>query len=174
MMDIKIKGIDELIVKLNPKVTKQAINRTINDLGGKTRTFLVKEVKSNYNISAKDLKQFIKIKKSKYSDLSYSMDIRSSSFNAKRFSARKLKVKGKMSVLIKKTNGRKVFKAATFTAKNGALLQRVGKTQEIVGVKTLSIPQMFNEKTLQKADKLIENEHERIFKNNFNFYIGKD
>ena len=61
-MDIKIKGIDELIVKLNPKVAKQAVNRTINELGSKTRTFLVKEVRLNYNISAKDLKQFIKIR----------------------------------------------------------------------------------------------------------------
>ncbi|MDD2895486.1 MAG: hypothetical protein PHG81_05640 [Aliarcobacter sp.] len=173
-MDIKIKGIDELIVKLNPKVAKQAVNRTINELGSKTRTFLVKEVRLNYNISAKDLKQFIKIKKSRYADLSYVMDIRSSSFNAKRFNAKKLKAKGKMSVLIKKTDGRKVFKKGTFVAKNGAVLQRKGNTQEIEGVKTVSIPQMFNEKTLQKADKLIENEHERIFKNNFNFYIGKE
>lgn len=60
-LDIQTKGIDDLIRKLNPSTTK-AINRTINDLGSKASTLLVKEVRQSYNIKARDLKNFIKAK----------------------------------------------------------------------------------------------------------------
>ena len=173
-IDIQTKGIDDLIRKLNPNITKKAINRTINDLGNKISTLLVKEVRQTYNIKAKDLKQFIKVKKSNYGNLEYYMDVRSRPLNITRFGARKLKAKGQISVKVKNETGRVNLVPAFFSNKKGnAVLTRKGKTQEVKGISTLSIPQMFNEKILDKAKDMVGNEYDRIFKKNFDFYIGK-
>ena len=173
-MDIKTKGIDELIRRLNPNITKKAINRTLNDLGSKTSTLLVKEVRQTYNIKAKDLKQFIKVRKSNYGNLEYYMDVRGKSLNVTRFGAKKLKQKGHVSVKIKNSTGRSNLVPAFFSNKKGnAVLTRVGKTQEVKGIATLSIPQMFNDKALDKAEKMVGNEYDKLFKKNFEFYIGK-
>ena len=173
-IDIQTKGIDDLIRKLNPNITKKAINRTINDLGNKISTLLVKEVRQTYNIKAKDLKQFIKVKKSNYGNLEYYMDVRSKPLNVTRFGAKKLKAKGTVSVKIKNTTGRVNLVPAFFSNKKGnAVLTRKGNTQEIKSITTLSIPQMFNEKILEKAEDMVGNEYDRVFKKNFEFYIGK-
>ena len=173
-IDIQTKGIDDLIRKLNPNITKKAINRTINDLGNKISTLLVKEVRQTYNIKAKDLKQFIKVKKSNYGNLEYYMDVRSRPLNITRFGARKLKAKGQISVKVKNETGRANLVPAFFSNKKGnAVLTRKKNTQEIKSVTTLSIPQMFNEKILDKAKDMVGNEYDRIFKKNFDFYIGK-
>lgn len=172
-MEIKLTGVDEALAKLSPGVYKKALNRTINDMGSRLKSTMTKDVRKTYNIKASEVKQFMDFKKSRYSNLTYVMDVRSSRFNAMRFGPKKLRQKGKMSVLIKKTNGRKTFKAGTFRAKNGALLQRYKNTQKVVGVKTVSIPQMFNKKILDDASKLIENEYGNKFKSNFDFYISK-
>jgi len=172
-MEIELKGLDKVLAVLHPDVYKKTLNRTVNDIGTKAKNQMIKSVRTQYNIKSKDLKQFIKFKRSRYSNMQYAIDVRSSRFNAMRFTPKKLKKKGKMSVLIKKANGRKTFKAGTFVAKNGALLQRKGNTQEIVGVKTVSIPQMFNKKVLKEADEMVVNEFDKKFKSNFNFYIGR-
>ena len=173
-IDLQTKGIDDLIRKLNPSTTKKAINRTINDLGSKASTLLVKEVRQSYNIKARELKNFIKVKRSTYGTLEYYMDIRSKSLNVTRFGAKKLKQKGYVSVKIKNSTGRSNLVPAFFSNKKGnAVLTRVGKTQEVKGIATLSIPQMFNDKALDKAEKMVGNEYDKIFKKNFEFYIGK-
>jgi hypothetical protein len=142
-------------------------------MGSKIASQMIKEVRKIYNINKRDLKKFIKIKKSRYNHTKYYLDVRSSRLNAKRFSPKKLKKKGKMSVRIRKDNGRRTLKVATFVAKNGALLQRKGKTQDIVGVQTISIPQMFNKKILKEAEQMVQKETGTKLKDNFAFYLGK-
>ncbi len=171
-MEVKLTGLDKALAVLHPEVYKKTLNRTVNNIGDKARTQMVKGVRSQYNIKAAELKKFMKFRKSRFSTMEYVIDVRSSRFNAMRFAPKRLKQKGKMSVLIKKGQGRKTFKAATFTAKNGALLQRKGNTQEIIGVKTLSVPQMFNKKTLKETDEMVSKEFGKKFQDNFNFYIG--
>jgi hypothetical protein len=171
-MEIKLNGIDDVLAKLNPKAYKQALNRTVNDIGAKMKTYTTKEVRRTYNIKAKDIKRYMKVRRSRYSDMTYQMDIRSSPFNAMRFGAKLLKKNGHVSVRIKKANGRKVLKRA-FKAKSGAILQREKGTQNIKAVTTVSIPQMFNKKILKEADDIAQKEMSSKLKDNFSFYIGK-
>ena len=171
-MNIKVNGIDEILRTLNPKIYKKALNRTLNDIGAKTRTQMVKGVRKEYNISAKKLKQHMKIKRSIYDDMQYIIHIQDRRRNVMNFAAKKLKTRGKVSVKIRKGRGRATLRN-TFVAKNGAILHRVGKTQKIEGVTTLSITQMFNNKIVKEAEQIAKKEFGKKLQDNFNFYIGK-
>ena len=173
-LKLELKGIDKVLSVLEPSKTRKAVARTLNELGSKASTLLVKEVRQSYNIKARDLKNFIKVKRSNYGTLQYFMDIKSKSLNVTRFGAKKLKQKGHVSVKIKNTKARSTLVPAFFSNKKGnAVLTRIGKSQEIKGISTLSIPQMFNQKILEKAEGMVGNEYDRLFKKNFDFYIGK-
>lgn len=172
-LDIKIEGKEKLIAALNEKLYSKIINRTINEIGRKINTQMSKDVRKIFNIKAGDLKKYIKIKRSNYSKLQYSIDINSGVRNIKHFGARVLKSRGKVSVRIKKNKGRSIIIPA-FKAKNSdAILRRVEGTQEIKAVHTLSVPQMFNQEILDRAEKLNEREFSKTFDRNFNYYIGK-
>ena len=172
-MEVELTGLNELLRVLNPKIYRKALNRTVNDIGGKMRTQTTKGVRKTYNVKAKELKQFMRIRKSRYSDMKYIMDVRSSPLNAFRFGAKVLKKRGNVSVRIKKPNGRKTLQRA-FLAKNGkAILQREKGSQNVKGVITLSIPQMFNDKILKEANDMATKEFGSKLKDNFEFYIGK-
>ena len=171
-MIIQLQGVDEVLATLNPQVTQKALSRTINELGSKMRTQMTKEVRKTYNIKAKDIKQKMKIKRSKYSTLKYVLDVEGKTLNAMRFDAKKLKARGQVSLKIKKANGRRIIQRA-FMAKNGAVLQRVKGTKQIRAVQTLSIPQMFNDKIVEQAKVSAGKDFTKTFERNFSFYIDK-
>jgi len=174
MIVIKLEGMDKALAALNPKVSVKALNRTINEIGTKAKNQMIRDIRNTYNIKAKDLKQFVKVRRSKYSNLAYVISSRGRPLNATRFGARALKKKGFISVKIRKDRGRKKIARAFFSNKPGnAVLQRIKGTQKIRGVKTVSIPQMFNEKIVGRAKKMIGDEFENKFKHNFDFYISK-
>ena len=137
------------------------------------KTQTIKEVRKTYNVKAKDIKSFMKIKRSSYSDMRYQMQIRSSPLNAIRFGAKVLKQRGKVSVRIKKDNGRKVLNRAFLSKSGKAVLQREKGSQKIKAVSTISIPQMFNDKILKEADDMARKEFSKKLQDNFNFYIKK-
>lgn len=172
-LDIKLNGVDEVLKQLNPKAFKQALNRTVNDMGMKMKTQMTKGVRKTYNIQARDVKRYMKVKRSRYDDMRYQIEINSERRNVMRFGAKVLKKRGSVSVRIKKDKGRSILRNS-FVAKNGkAILHRVGKTQKVKAVQTVSIPQMFNKKILQEADNMVTNEAGNKLKNNFAFYLGK-
>lgn len=171
-MNIKFSGLDKTLAILNPKIYKKALNRTVNDIGAKTRTQMVKAVRKAYNIRATKLKQHMQIKRSRYDDMQYVMHIQSRRRNVMNFAAKKLRANGKVSVKIKKDRGRATLRHA-FIAKNGAVLHRIGNTQEVEGVTTLSITQMFNKKIVKEASDMAAKEFDKKLQSNFNFYINK-
>jgi hypothetical protein len=171
---ITLTGIDKALISLNPTLYKKALNRTLNELGRKTITSMSKEVREKYNIKAKDLRKYITVSKSSFGRLEYKIDISSKRRNVTNFGARILNTKGKVSVLIRKDRGRSVLTRA-FKAKNSpAILHRKKGTQIISSVTTLSVPQMFNSNTLEKAYNLNERESSKTFKRNFEYYIGRN
>lgn len=172
-MKVEFNGLDKVLATLNPKVYRKALNRTVNDIGAKMKTQTTKEVRRTYNIKAKDIKQFMQVKRSRYADMKYQMQIRSSPLNAMRFGAKVLKKRGNVSVRIRKDNGRKVLKRAFLSKSGKAVLQREKGTQKIRAVATISIPQMFNDKILKSADEMARKEFGKKLQDNFNFYIGK-
>ncbi|ALV25052.1 hypothetical protein CIG2463D_1487 [Campylobacter iguaniorum] len=170
---VELKGLNKVLAKLNPDILKKATIRTLNDLGDKARTQITKEVRQSYNIKANEFKAFMKFKRASGSEMVYEIAVRGTRFNAMRFGAKKLKKKGKMSVYIKKETGRKVFKGPTFTAKNGAVLTRIGKTQDVKPVQTLSPAQMLTKEIVSNADKMVVDEFSKRLESNFDFYIYK-
>jgi len=172
-MKVEFDGLDKVLATLNPRVYRKALNRTVNDIGAKMKTYTTKEVRRTYNIKAKDIKQFMQVKRSRYEDMKYQMQIRSSPLNAIRFGAKALKKRGNVSVRIRKDNGRKVLKRAFLSKSGKAVLQREKGSQKIRAVATISIPQMFNDKILKGADDMARNEFSKKLQDNFNFYIGK-
>jgi hypothetical protein len=171
---MKLTGLDKVILHLDSKLYTKVLSRTINDLGKKTVTSTTRDVRAQYNIKAKDIRKYIRVRKSSYGRLEYRIDISSKRRNVTHFGSKILKQKGKVSVLIKKEVGRKVLKRA-FKAKNSpAILQRRKGSQEVSAITTLSVPQMFNSKTLDNAKKLNERESGKMFKKNFDYYIGRN
>lgn len=171
-MLVELTGLDDVLKTLYPKPYIKALNRTVNDIGGKIKTQTTKNVRKTYNIKATDVKKHMNVRRSRYSDMKYVIDIRSSRFNAMRFNPKVLKKKGHISVRIRKDNGRKTLKRA-FTANNGAVLQREKNSQKIRAVTTISVAQMFNKKILKEADEMARNEFGKKLQDNFSFYIGK-
>lgn len=172
-MNVHLTGLNKVIATLDPKLYQKATNRTINDIGSKVTTQMTKEVRLTYNIKAKELKGFMKVRRSRYENMKYELEVRSSPLNAIRFGAKKLKKRGKVSVRIKKANGRKTLRNTFLSKSGGAVLHRIDGTQEIEAVSTLSIPQMFNKKILKNADNMARREFGKKLKDNFNYYIGK-
>lgn len=172
MEAVVLEGLDKVLAHLDPKLYRKAMNRTVNDVGSKTRTRLTKGVRQTYNIKAADLKKHMKVKRSRYSDMRYTIDVRSKRFNAMRFGAKVLKKRGNVSVKIRKDRGRKVLQRA-FKVQSGAILQRVKGTQKIKAVTTVSIPQMFNKKLLKDANNEARKEFKSKLQDNFDYYVGR-
>ncbi len=173
-LDIKLTGVDEIIARTNPKLYTKTLNRSINEIGRKITTEMTRDVRKKYNIKAKDLKKYIKIKRSSYSNLEYSIDVSSKTRNIKHFGAKALSKRGQVSVKIRKDKRRSVITPAFIAKKSGAVLTRVKGTQKIKSVHTLSVPQMFNKKTLEKAEDINDKEFGSTFKKNFSFYVGQN
>ncbi len=173
-IDVKLKNTDEVLARLHPRAYKKALNRTINDIGRKLTTYTTKEVRKRYNIKAQDVKKHMRIRRSRYADMRYQMNVDSERRNISNFGARVLKKKGYMSVKVRKDKGRSTLRN-TFLAKNKkAVLHRVGNTQEVKAVQTVSIPQMFNKKILDKASDKSKKEFGTKLSDNLSFYIGKE
>lgn len=172
-MDIRFNGLDETLAILNPKIYHKALNRTVNDIGAKMKTQTTKEVRKTYNVKAKDIKQFMQVKRSRYDNMKYQMHVRSRGLNAIRFGAKALKKRGNVSVRIKKANGRKVLQRAFLSKSGKAVLQREKGSQKIKAVTTISIPQMFNKKILENANEMANKEFGKKLQDNFDFYISK-
>lgn len=171
-MNVELTGLDKTLAILHPDIYRKSLNRTVNDIGTKAKNQMVKGVRQKYNIRAGKLKDYIKWKRSRYSNMEYTLTINSKRRNVMGFGAKKLKKKGYVSVQIKKGQGRSTLRNS-FTSKDGkAVLHRVGRTQQIKAVQTLSIPQMFNDKILKEADDMVMKDFGKSFQGNFNFYIG--
>ena len=168
-IDLKLDGMREIEAALNPQTHKKAMNRTLNDLGKKMQTATVKNVRSEYNVKSGEVKSHIKTRKSRYSKLKYSMEVSGKVLNLMNFSARQTR-KG-VTAKVKKAGGRKVVRGAFIGNKGRTVFKRVGKNRlPIKALKTLSVPQMFNEKRLKEAEELIQKDYFVMYDRNFSFY----
>ncbi len=170
--EVKIEGLEKFQALVDSKVWYKAQKCTTTEMGRKFRTRVVKDVKKVYNVKAKDLKKRIRtrIEKRSAGDVEWRMTVKGSPMSLTHFGPRQTK-KG-VSVLIRKDESRKIL-AKTFVAK-GQVFQRKGKGRlPIVAKKTLSAPQMFNEKTMKAAFEEVKREYPKRFEHNLNFYLKK-
>lgn len=172
-IDIKLKGVDEVLAQLNTEAVKKATVRTVNELGSELKTQTVKETRKKYNISAARLKGKLKVRKANYSNMRWSMTIpRDKKLNLINFAARQVK-KG-VSVKVLQSGGRKTVKGA-FIANDGKTVF-TRKTKKRLPIKTvtgLSPSQMISNKLRDKKLEEIEKKAPKRFRQNFNFYISK-
>lgn len=163
----------QLLKALDPKIVKKATNRTINEVGRKFVTKVTKETREDYNITASNLKKAMKVVKSSLETLDFNIKVESELKSVGvNFGARKLKKKGYTSFKIKKKAGKKPLQNSFF-AKNGkVVLFRVKGTREVHVLKTLSIPQMFKDKTINNAQEQVKSEFPSKLKHNLEFYSG--
>lgn len=186
------KGMDKLMLALDPRLSKKTLNRTLNNLMVQGANAAKKEVRTRYNIKAKQLNKYIKTHRSDVRGLEASINVRSrsvslfnfiqrssisSSISAKRRSKRKpVKVK-----VLKGGGAHKLRHAFVMMGKNNniGIFERVPGvktskgTDKIKRLSTIGPSKMFEKEGVPIMQKYVDDNAARIFKNNFDFYIGK-
>jgi len=171
---VDIEGLEKFEEFFDTKSWYRAQKRTTTEIGRKLRKDLVKDVRKTYNIKASTLKKKIRTrveKKGEGENFEWNMFVKGRPLSLYHFGARQTK-KG-VSVKVKKSEGRKVVKGA-FIAK-GQVFKRVSKkSYPIKALKTLSIPQMFNEEIVTKNLKNISDEYVKRFEHNLLYYLSNN
>ncbi len=173
---VKFDGIDEALAALNPKEYKKALSKTVRRMGQRFRTTATKEVRKTYNIKSAAVKRRISTSTvRKGGKTTWRLDVRGTTVGVINFGARQ-KRRG-VSVLIKRNSGRELIRGA-FIARgknnNMHVFVRISKERmDLESKKTLSVPQMFSEEILGKAQKEVEVSYEKEFRHNLDFYLGR-
>ena len=176
-LEVKIEGLEKFKALVDTKVWYKAQKRTMTEMGRKFRTRVVKDVRKVYNVKAKTLKKHIKehISKASSSSIEWRFSITGRPVNLIHFGARQTS-KG-VSVKVKKGSGRRVIKSAFIAHDNGShkrVFMRKGKERMPIEAKsTLSYPQMFNKEIIDKAMKEVEENYDKEFKHNLDYYLGR-
>jgi|GEM_PF-2246573 hypothetical protein len=173
---VKIEGIDEALAAVDPKICKKALAKTVRRMGQKFKAVATKEVRKTYNIKAKRLKERIKTRTATSDNgFVWTLKVDGRQTGLVGFGARQVK-KG-VSVRVRKDRGRKVIKGAFIApgkSGNVHVFRRVdGKRLPIEAKKTLSVPQMFNDKIVEKAKKEVAESFSDELKHHLDYYLGK-
>jgi len=175
--NVKLENVEGLEKLLDEKIYRKALQRTIKRMGTKFKKRAMKEVRKTYNVKAKTLKAHIKEHMSKASNngIEWRFSVTGRPVNLIHFGARQTS-KG-VSVKVKKGNGRRVIKSAFIAHDSGGhkrVFMRKGKERMPIESKsTLSYPQMFNKEIIDKAMKEVEENYEKEFKHNLDYYLGR-
>jgi len=169
---LELKGIEKFKELTDNKLFGKVLGRTLKRTTTKFKTTTVKEVRQTYNIKAKDLKQYIKLKKE--GDLEFRFIVQGKTLGLEKFKPRQ--TKSGVTITVKK--GQRFKLAHVFLAKdkNGNIRvfeRETKKRMPITRLFSLSVPQMFNEKILEKGIKEAEQTFEKEFKHNLDYYLGK-
>lgn len=187
------KGMDKLMLALDPRLSQKTLNRTLNNLMVQGSNAAKRKVRERYNIKPKQLNRYITTYRSTPANgLEASINVRSrsaslfnfihrssisSSINAKRRSKRKpVKIK-----VLKGGGTHKLRHAFVMMGKNSniGIFERVPGvktakgTAKIKRLSTIGPSKMFEKEGVPIMQKYVDDNAARIFKNNFDFYIGK-
>ena len=170
--NIKLNGMDGIKKMLDDEIYAKALGRSLNRTKTKFKSATTKKVRETYNIKAKELKKYIKFKKT--GDLEWRFVVKSSPLGLEKFKPRQ--TKSGVSVMVKKGNRIKLAHAFLAKDRNGNIRvfeRETKKRMPISRLFSLSVPQMFNEKILEKGFKEAEETFEKEFKHNLDYYLGK-
>jgi len=171
-LKVELKGLKEISGMLDKKILGKVTGRTLKRTATKFKTVTIKEVRKTYNIRAKDLKEYIKLKKT--GDMEYRFNIQGKTLGLEKFKARQTK-RG-VSVMVKRGQRFKLSHAFLAKDSNGNIRvfeRETKKRMPITRLFSLSVPQMFNEKILKKGMKEANETFEKEFKHNLDYYLGK-
>ena len=171
-MKIKLKGLEELNKTLDNKLLDKVIGRTLGRTATKFKKITTQEVRKTYNIKAKELKSYIKLKRTDKFEREFIIE--GKTLGLEKFKPRQ--IKSGVSVMVKKGNRIKLAHAFLAKDRNGNIRvfeRETKKRMPISRLFSLSVPQMFNEKILEKGFKEAEETFEKEFKHNLDYYLGK-
>ncbi|ADV47041.1 phage tail protein [Nitratifractor salsuginis] len=173
-ISIELEGIEKIKRSFDPKVFRKALRSTMSESGKKFKTSAVKDVREIYNVSAKALKSRIRAKL--VTPERYEFAVQGRTINLIHFGASRLK-RGGISVLVRKDRGRKKIRNAFITRDSHGSLRvfmRKGEARLPIEAKnSLSIPQMFNEKIVEKNIREIEEFFPKRLMHNIDYHLGK-
>jgi len=157
------------------KASLNALRSTINKLLNKGQTAANKKVREVYNVKAKDLRDRTIIKRATNSRVEGFLIVRGRRMPVVVFGARQTK-RG-VSVLIKRTGGRKLIKSSFLAQmKSGHLgvYQRLGnKRLPIKELFTIDIAKMYEVEGSTILQGMVEREGSKLLKNEMKFYLEK-
>jgi hypothetical protein len=170
------RQLDQLQVSLRDKVMVRAVNRTMEQ--GQTR--MAREITTEFNIKARDVKARMKLHKANARGGSFriqaSLEVtskRGRSLNVINFAAKQAK-KG-VSVKILRNGGRKTIKGAFIGNQGRTVFKRVGKERlPIKAVQTIDVEQMFNAKRINRMVlQLLEQKFPEVFEREAKYYTDR-
>lgn len=192
IVNADLSGLDKLLLALDPKLTKKVINRTLNDLMVQGSNAGKKKVRERYNIKSKQLNRYIKTRRASVNNLEarFSVMARSVSlFNfinkssiSSNIHAKRRKNKRPVKVkVIKSGSAHELRHAFTMIGKNGniGIFERVSSEKSSTGkdkikrLNTTGPSKMFELEGIPEMQSYVDENSGRIFKSNFNYYIGK-
>lgn len=187
-----LTGLDKLLLALDPKLSKKVINRTLNDLMVQGSNKGKKKVRERYNIKAKQLNRYVKVRRASVNNLEAKFSVMSRSVSLFNFvnkgsissSLGTKRRKGRRPVKVKviKANGMsKLDHAFIMIGKSGniGIFERVVGQRSSTGkdkikrLNTLGPTSMFDKEGIPEMQKYVDDNSARLFKTNFNFYVGK-
>ena len=191
IVTIDLEGLDKALATLRPDVAQKTMRKTINDIMTRSSNAAKRKVRERYNIKAAQLNRYINVRKVSGNSLearlsAMSRDVSlfnfinkssiSSSLKSKRKSRRPVKIK-----VLKQSGTDTLRHAFVMIGKNG----NIGIFERVVGRKsstgkdkirrlnTTGPAKMFDKAGVPEMQKYADENTNRIFAQNFNYYIGK-
>jgi hypothetical protein len=173
---VELIGVEEALKKFDPQIVSKATTAALNKVGSQAFTAASKEIRSEYNIKAKDLKKAFEFKKARGSVWLAEIQAKGKGTPLIYFSAKQTK-KG-VTARVLKAKGRKTYPSrfiATMKSGYKGVFVREGK-------KRLPIKQEFrvgiatafgSKKIMDITRKVIADKWGSVFKNAMDFYMGK-
>ena len=196
IVDVKLEGIDEALSALRPELYNKAMRRTLNDLMAIGKTQATKKVRERYNIKAKQLNRYIKVRKASGNNLEARLSVRSREISLYHFlygektpkMGRRAKGKPVRVKVIKQEGVKRLRHAFIMRGKNGniGIFERLvgvkatkGKAAEkgedkIIRLNTTAFAKMFDNIGVKEMQKYADDNANKVFERNFNYYIGKE
>ena len=173
-MQVKIntKGLEELSRTLDNKLLEKVIGRTLSRTSTKFKTTTTKLVRKTYNIKAKDLKEYIKLKRTGKFERRFI--IKGKTLGLEKFNPRQ--TKSGVSVMVKKGNRIKLSHAFLAKDSNGNIRvfeRETKKRMPLSRLFSLSVPQMFNKEILKQGINEANKTFEKELKHNLDYFLDK-
>lgn len=192
IVKIKLEGIDKALAALRPELYQKAMRRTLNDLMTRSSNTAKKQVRERYNIKAKQLNRYIKVRKASGNNLEARLSAMSRDASLFHF-INKSSISS--SITAKKRNGRRPVKVKvlkqgdTHTLRHAFVMignnGNIGIFERVLGEKsstgkdkirrlnTSGPAKMFDKAGVPAMQKYVDENTTRIFQQNFDYYIGK-
>lgn len=183
--NFRIEGVDEALKLFDPKIVRKAARSTTTKTAKKANTAAKKKARTIYNITAKELNKIVKLRSATLSNLAaiifaVGRPIALSKFGAKEKLRRSKgqRLPAGVTFRIKKGGKKKHLKKAflaTMSSGHIGVFWRAGKKRlPLIEGKTLSVPQMMENKEVMKAiEDVVKNKSPEIFDHELEFFLGK-